>query len=382
MSTKNRSTRRGSVYHRKSDGKWVAVIDLTVEGGPRRRLVRYASSAAEADRKLRDELRKIEAGIRSAGRQVTVGAFLGRWLESIRPPHGVRPSTHRRYSELVNVHLIPGLGKLRLVALQPTDVDAFLAAKLDSGPAPRTVHHMRAVLRAALTQAVRDGLIVRNPAGLSRPVRVEHREMTVLSPEQARAFLDAAKGDRLEALYATALAIGLRQGEALGLRWQDVNLEVGTLRVEHGLQRIAGKVQLIPTKSARSRRTVVMPGMVADALREHRTRQLEDRLLAGGRWHDGGFVFTSSIGTPVDTSELRRAFHAVLRRAGLPAIRWHDLRHSAASLMLVQGVSPRVVMETLGHSSIALTMNTYSHVLPALQREAADAIDRLLGEPR
>ncbi|HUZ70392.1 MAG TPA: tyrosine-type recombinase/integrase [Candidatus Saccharimonadales bacterium] len=394
MSTKSRSTRRGSVYQigarrkeqglplRPGDGRWVAVIDLTVEGGPRQRLVRYAATAGEADRKLRDELRKVEAGIRTSGRQITVGAFLTLWLQSIRPPHGVRPSTHRRYSELVNVHLIPGLGKLRLAALQPTDVDAFLAAKLDSGPAPRTVHHMRAVLRAALTQAVRDGLIVRNPAGLSRPVRVEHREMTVLSPEQARAFLDSAKGDRLEALYATALAIGLRQGEALGLRWQDVDLEAGTLRVEHGLQRIAGKVQLIPTKSARSRRTVVMPGMVAEALRAHRTRQLQDRLLAGGRWHDGGFVFTSSIGTPVDTSELRRAFHAVLRRAGLPAIRWHDLRHSAASLMLVQGVSPRVVMETLGHSSIALTMNTYSHVLPALQREAADAIDRLLGEPR
>ena len=241
---------------------------------------------------------------------------------------------------------------------------------------------MRAVLRAALTQAVRDGLIVRNPAGLSRPVRVEHREMTVLSPAQARTFLDAVRGDRLEALYSTALAVGLRQGEALALRWQDVDLEAATLRVEHGLQRIAGKVQLVPTKSTRSRRTVVIPGMVADALRAHRTRQLEERLLAGGRWHDDAYVFTSTIGTPIDASELRRAFAAVLRRAGLPVIRFHDLRHSAASLMLAQGVAPRGGTETLGHSSITLTMDTYSHVLPALQRQAADAIDRLLGEPR
>jgi integrase len=380
MSTKARRRGKGSIYKR-ADGRWCAVIDLTVEGGPRRRLVRYAETAAEADRVLRDELRKVEAGIRTTGRQATVGDFLSRWLLSIRPPHGVRPSTFRRYSELVNVHLIPGLGRLRLSALQPTDVDAFLAGKLDSGPAPRTVHHMRAVLRAALSQAVRDGLIVRNPGGLSRPVRVEHHEMTVLSPEQARTFLDAVRGDRLAALYSVALTVGLRQGEALGLRWQDADLDAGTLRVEHGLQRIGGRLQLVPTKSARSRRTVVLPAMVTDALRAHRARQLEERLLAGGRWHDDGYVFASTIGTPVDAPELRRAFAAILRRADLPAIRFHDLRHSAASLMLAQGVPMRVVMETLGHSSITLTANTYSHVLPALQRQAAEAMDRLLSPP-
>jgi integrase len=176
--------------------------------------------------------------------------------------------------------------------------------------------------------------------------------------------------------------VGLRQGEALGLRWQDVDLEAGTLRVEHGLQRIGGRLQLVPTKSTRSRRTVLVPTLVTDALRAHRTRQLEERLLAGGRWHDGGYVFSSTIGTPIDAAELRRAFAAILRRAGLPVIRFHDLRHSAASLMLAQGVAARVVMETLGHSSYSLTMDTYSHVLPALQRQAADAMDRLLGEPR
>lgn len=381
MSTKGRSPRRGSIYQRKSDGKWVAVVDVTVQGGPRRRLVRYAATKLEADRTLRDELRKVEAGVRATGRQVTVGAFLSTWLASIRPPHGVRPSTFKRYGELVNGHLIPGLGKLRLSALQPTDVDAFLAGKLDAGPAPRTVHHMRAVLRAAMSQAVRDGLVARNPASLSRPVRVERHEMTVLSPEQARAFLDAVKGDRLEALYSTVLAVGLRQGEALALRWQDVDLDAGTLRVEHGLQRVAGKLQLVPTKSARSRRTIVLPGMVADAIRAHRAHQLQERLLAGGRWLDTGYVFASTIGTPIDPAELRRAFASVLRRASLPPIRFHDLRHSAASLMLAQGVPARVVMETLGHSSITLTMDTYSHVLPALQRQAADAMDLLLRSP-
>lgn len=376
MSTRGR--RQGSVY-RRGDGRWCAVIDLGTIDGKRQRRVVYAATAKEADKKLRDELRKVEAGIRATGRQMTVGAFLTRWLATRKAK--LRPSTFRRYSELVNVHLIPGLGKVRLESLTPSDVDGFLSARLDGGSSPRTAHHMRAVLRAALSQAVRDQLVSRNVASLSDPVKVEEHEMSVFAPDQARRFLEAVQGDRLEALYATALAVGLRQGEALALRWQDVDDDYRTLRVTHGLQRVSGSLQLVPTKTKRSRRTIVLPMIVATALRAHRARQTEERLLAGGRWHDEDYVFASTIGTPIDAAELRRAFAAVLKRAGLAPIRFHDLRHSAATLMMAQGIPVRVVMETLGHSSPSLTLKTYGHVLPALQRDAADTIDRVLGGP-
>jgi integrase len=199
-----------------------------------------------------------------------------------------------------------------------------------------------------------------------------------MSPEQARAFLDLVRGDRLEALYTVALAIGLRQGEALGLQWNDIDLDTGTLSVRHALQRIGGKLQLVEPKTRLSRRTIAMPPIVVTSLRAHRARQLQERLWAGSRWQEGNYVFASRIGTPLDGTNVTHGLQATLIAAGLPRQRFHDLRHACASLMLAQGVHPRVVMETLGHSQISLTMNTYSHVIPSLQREAADRMEEVL----
>jgi integrase len=172
--------------------------------------------------------------------------------------------------------------------------------------------------------------------------------------------------------------MGLRQGEALGLRWQDVDLELGYLRVSKQLQRIASRLQLVEPKTSRSRRSLAMPGSIVERLREHRARQGDEKRVAGDRWVDAGFVFTTLEGKPLDGTAISKQFHQHLERAGLAPRRFHDLRHSCATLLLVQGVSPRVVMEVLGHSQIGLTMNTYSHVIPELGREAADRIDRLL----
>ncbi len=177
-----------------------------------------------------------------------------------------------------------------------------------------------------------------------------------------------------------ALAVGLRKGEALGLRWQDVNLDAGTLKVRVALQLIYGKLQLVQPKTARSRRTLALPQSSVVALRAHRARQLEERLLAGPRWKDSGLVFPSSVGTPMNPRNLNRHFERVLNKTGLPRKRFHDLRHTCATPLLAQDVHPRVVMEILGHSQISLTMDTYAHFVPSLQREAADRMDTLLAQ--
>jgi integrase len=264
--------------------------------------------------------------------------------------------------------------------MTPQQVQSFLNAKAASGLAPRTVLYLRSVLRRALTQAERWGLVTRNVAKLTEPPRIPKQEVRPLSPQQVRQFLVAIEGDRLEALYLVALGVGMRQGEILGLAWRDIDLETGTITVRQALQRIAGKLELVEPKSATSHRVVPAPRIVLEALRAHRMRQLEARLLAGSRWHEDrrDLVFTTSVGTPMDGVAVTRRFKSIVAAAGLPDQRFHDLRHACASLLLAQGVAPRVVMETLGHSQISLTLNTYSHVIPALGREAADRMDAML----
>ena len=237
---------------------------------------------------------------------------------------------------------------------------------------------MHSVLRQGLVQALRWGLVPRNVATLVERPKVTRREVQPFDPDQVRILLDAITGDRLEALYTVALAVGLRRGEALGLRWQYVDLDAGTLRVCASLQRVNGKLQLQEPKTTRSRRTIALPQTVIDALRQHRARQLRERLSAGSHWQQHDLVFTTSAGKPHDPRNITRHFQKVLSGAGLPRIRFHDLRHTCASLLLVQGVHPRIVMEILGHSQISMTMDTYSHVMPELQREAATQMDALL----
>lgn len=223
------------------------------------------------------------------------------------------------------------------------------------------------------------GITPRNVATLVDLPRVERDDVAALSLADARAVVDAMRGDRLEAVVTVALATGLRQGEALGLRWQDVELDEGVIHVRHALQRMGGTVQLVEPKTKRSKRTVALPASAVTVMREHRKRQLQERLWAGSRWQEGDFVFTSTIGTPMTGADLTRRFQALLAAAGLPRMRFHDLRHGAASLLLAQGVPPRVVMEMLGHSTITLTMDVYSHVIPDLRREAADKMEAVFG---
>jgi integrase len=211
-----------------------------------------------------------------------------------------------------------------------------------------------------------------------KPPRVEKADLKVFGPVEASKFLEAIREHRWEALFATALALGLRQGEILGLRWGDIDFTQCKLTVKHALQRVDGKLQLVEPKTDKSRRSIALPQVAVSALYAHRSQQEQEKALAGSRWMESGLVFTTTVGTAVDQRRLLTHFHAIVRTAGLPDIRFHDLRHSAATLLLAQGVHPRVVMEILGHSSISLTMNTYSHVIPVMQRAAADQMDEVL----
>jgi integrase len=307
----------------------------------------------------------------------TLGQFLDLWLSEIVRP-SVRAWTYRGYEVHVRLHIKPVLGHVTLERIEPAHVQALLNRKLQEGLSSKSVRYIRGTLRAALQQAVRWGYLARNAAALVDGPRIERYEIKPFDATEARRLLDGLEGDRLQALYSVALTMGLRQGEALGLRWQDVDLPLGVLHVRKQLQRIDGKFELVDLKTSRSRRTLVMPATIAIQLKDHQARQTQEVEGHDHRPSPLDLVFTRPDGGPLDGTVVTHQFHRLLDRVGLPQRRFHDLRHSCATLLLAQGVSPRVVMEILGHSQIALTMNTYTHVLPELKHDAAERMDRVV----
>ncbi len=371
-----RGQNEGTIYKRK-DGRWVAAVSLGYQAGKLKRKTFYGKTRREVQEKLTATLRDRQQGLPIVTERQTLGQFFDRWLEGCVKP-SVRPRTHFSYAQLVRLYIKPELGHIQLAKLSPEDVQAFMNARLKAGLSARTVQYLRAVLRRALGQALKWGLVARNVATLVDPPRYKRPQVIPLSHEESRTFLQSIKGERLEALFSVALALGMREGEALGLRWQEVDLQARTLRVNVALQRIEGKLLLVEPKTERSRRTLPLPESIVATLRLHRVHQLEDKMIAGDRWKESGLVFTSSIGTPLLARNVVRKFHSLLKKAGLPHHRFHDLRHSCASLLLAQGVPARTVMEILGHSQINLTLNTYAHVMPAMMRDAANVMDSVL----
>jgi integrase len=376
MGNRKRGQGEGNIYKR-ADGRWAARISAGYRNGKRARRWVYGKTRAAAAKQLRATIQAHEQGSLVAPGRVTVEQFLTRWLEDCAKPK-LRPSTVASYAQIIRLHVVPGLGPVPLQRLNPPLVQSWLNERQKAGLSPRTCQYARAILRSALGQALRWGIVSRNVVTLVESPRVTKHEIRPLQPDQARALLDAVRLHRLGALFTVALALGLRQGEALGLKWDAVDFQAGTLQVRAALQRVGKKWILVEPKSERSRRVVALPRMAIVALRAHRVRQKKERLLAGPRWNETGFVFATRTGTPLAPRNLNRAFKGLLKRANLPDVRFHDLRHTAATFLLAQGVDARTIMETLGHSQISLTMNTYSHVLPTLQRDAADRMNRLL----
>ena len=380
MSRRKRGQGEGNIYKRK-DGRWAARVSVGYRNGRRSRRWAYGDTREDAAKKLRAAILDHEQGTLLAPGRETVAQFLSRWLEDSAKLK-LRPRMYASYAQVIRLHVEPNLGRIPVQRLAPQHVQRWLNELQKAGLSPRTCQYARAILRSALAQALRWGLVSRNVATLVESPRVPKHEIRPLQPDQARALLQAARSHRLGAVVAVALALGMRQGEALGLRWDAVDLKAGVLHVRAALQWVGKQWQLVEPKSERSRRAVALPHVAILALRAHRVQQRKERLLAGPDWQETGLVFTTRTGGALDPINLTKAFKRLLKKAGLPEVRFHDLRHTAATFLLAQGVDPRTIMETLGHSQISLTLNTYSHVLPVLQKEAAVRMNELLARSK
>ena len=377
---KRRGPGEGSITHR-TDGRWMArlTVGTKPDGKP---LVWYAygDTRKEVAEKLAGAIAVHNKGEPIIATKQTVAEYLDYWLDTVVKPRR-RPRTYDSYEANVRLYLKPHLGHVNLAKLSAIDVDRMVSALMGRGLSARTVDLARDVLQLALSHAVKRELIGRNVAALVDPPHVPAYEAHPLDAEGARALLAAIRGHPLEALCVTTVALGLRQGEALGLRWTDVDLEDATVRIAHELQRIEGKWQLNEPKSARSRRTLPLPAFLVALLREHRARQVAHAAELGERWRgaEWNLVFPTYYGEPQHGTSVTNSFRRFLAEAGLAQMRFHDLRHSCATLMALQGVNMRVAMEILGHSQISVTANIYTHVVTEETRDAMARMDRLLG---
>jgi integrase len=358
----------GAVYHR-PDGRWEGQI--RIPGGHRRSF--YARTRRDVIRRLAEARWALGQGLPVSSGTQPLSVFFARWLALTRPR--LRPTTMRAYT--INVgRLTPFLGRVPLRSITPGMIESTYASLLRSGLSDRTVEQAHAVLHRALNQAMHWGLASRNPTELVTPPRPRTREMTALSRAQLRHFLQVTTGTRWHALWTLLGTTGLRLGEALGLTWRDIDLETGKLIIQRSLQRQpGGGLVFVPPKTERSRRTVHLPELTRRALLAQREVQ-QCHPVAGGMESD--LVFTSLRGGAVEPSEINRALTRELHRAGLPHIRVHDLRHTTASLLLEAGTHPKIVQDLLGHSTIRLTLDTYSHLTPPLHQASARTMDLLL----
>lgn len=372
-STKRRGNGEGSISQR-PDGRWMAQVTTGYSGdGKRLRKTVYGWTKKE----VQDELSKLQGqkldGTLTGPGKTTLAAFLDRWLEDTARPN-IRPVTHACYKGIIANHISPRIGGIGLRKLTPASVQALYSDLERDGASAYTRRLCHAVLHRALKQALKWGMVPRNVCDAVEPPRVKRNEkIRPLTAEQVGKLLATAASDRLAALYVVAVTTGMRMGELFGLQWSDVDLEAGAIYIRHALQELNGKLTLGEPKTAKSKRRVELPKLAVDALNEHSMR-----LFAAGRIASG-YVFTNTEGNPLRRSHFHRQdFKPLLKLAGLPNIRFHDLRHTAATLLLLEGVNAKIVSERLGHSQIGITLDTYSHVLPTMQKDAAARLDRLL----
>ena len=374
---KRRGNHEGSIYKR-ADGRWVASITLGYESLKRTRKSFYGKSRAAVAKQLSNAISDHQKGLPVTTEQMTVALYLKRWLRDVIGPSDLKDRTKHDYADMVRLHLEPELGGIQLIKLAPLDIRAMLNRKRKAGLGPRRCQYIHAVLRLALGQAEGDGLVHRNVAKLVKVSGGPRVEIRPFTEEEARTFLAAVRDQRLEALYVTALTLGMRQGEILGLRWDDVDLDQGMLAIRRTLVRINGVVSFPEPKTERSKRVLWLPQITINALHVHRTRQLEERLIAGSSWIDTRLVFTTETGEPLRDTNVTKAFQKLLSLAGLRHQRFHDLRHAAASFLLAQGFELREIMGILGHSNLSLTADLYTHLMPAVGQQAAKRMDSFL----
>lgn len=365
---------------KRSKGSWTLWIDLGRDpetGKRKQQTMTVPGTKKDAERELRATLTRLEEGAYVKPAKLTVGEYLNQWLESYVATN-TAPRTMEGYQLIVQRHLIPNLGAIPLTQLQPSHLQIYYAKALTGGRADgngglsaRTVLHIHRVLSEALTHAVKWQILIRNVALAVDPPRPKRFEMTTLDEDQVMALLQAA-GSQYHKLFTVAVYTGMRRSELLGLRWKDVDVDLAQLSVTKTLHRTAdGGFVFTEPKSAKGRRTIALSPSICILLRKLREYQIAEKLLLGLKFKDDDLVFSKPDGAPYDPSGVTHTFKRIVKRLGLPDARLHDLRHTHASLMLKQGIHPKIVSERLGHSNIGITLDTYSHVMPGLQEAAA-----------
>lgn len=368
----------GSVFRRpeRKGKQWVAQIVL--ENGKTRQ--RYFKTQAEADEALNKMLYELRQGTLITEKDQTVKQHFERWLAVHKTK--IRHSTYLTYRSAVDKHILPAFGHLLLRKLTAQDLDTFYAQKAEERLSSSRIRGIHTIIFMALKQAVRWRLLARNVSEdvSSLPRDSQPHERQTLTPEQAQKLLDAAKGHRLEAMITLALATGMRRGELLALRWQDIDLHHRSLSVRRSVSRLPGGHRVHEPKTASGKRSITLPPFVIEALQQHRIRQLETKLKAGPEWEEHDLVFCNIYGRFLNSASLYDLFTSLVKKAGLPRMRFHDLRHSAATILMAMKVPIKVIQELLGHSNITITLNVYGHVLPSMQDEAMDKMERLFGQ--
>ncbi|MFJ9026550.1 tyrosine-type recombinase/integrase [Streptomyces sp. NPDC102259] len=401
--SRTRANGDGTVYQRK-DGRWEAAGYVLAPGNTRKRVRVYGATRKDAMTKLTEKIAASNRGLPIAAADSTVSAYLAYWLDGVAVHH-LRENTHTRYAASIRLHLNPGLGVKKLARLTTRDVRTFLdglrttcqccAQDRDSVRrsccaigrccgkrlSPLTVTYVHAVLKSALEHAVREDELPRNVARNVKTTTPRPRRFQPLTATEARQLLHAANRDRLHALYELALRTGLRKGELLGLHWEDLDLDGGTATIHRSLQRTRSQgLTVLNTKTLASERRIALPTECISSLKIHQEQQREERQATGPGWTDNGLVFTTPNGRPLDPGNITRRFRRLLHRAGLRPIRFHDLRHSTATLLLEQSVDLVVIKELLGHAHIGVTAGVYAHVRLRLQRQAIDTLSDVLTE--
>ena len=372
-----RGNGEGSITRHKKSGLFMARYTVETPDGLRKRKTIYGKEREEVADKLIEALSNRNKGLVFEGEEQTLSAYLDRWLNgSVKG--SVKPSTYESYERMIRNHIKPALGHRKLKNLAPDHVQYFYQKKLDDGLAPGTVRLMHGILHKALEQAVKWGVVPRNVCKATTPPKLNPEEIHPLDAEQAKQILEAARGNRLEALYVLAVTAGLRIGELLGLKWEDIDLDAETLHVRRTKSQAKSGPTFTTPKNGKGR-SIRLTRRAVEALKSHKAAQNAERLKLGDLWEDNGLVFCTKAGKPLDFRNVATAsFKPLLKTAGLLDIRFHDLRHTCATLLLSRGHHPKLVQDLLGHASVAMTLDRYSHVLPGMGDQTAAAMEAAL----
>lgn len=379
---RRRGNNEGTAPRLRSDGRWQIDLRYQDANGIHRRTAVYGKTQSETRAKATELRKRLEHGQPVRDTTDTLDSFAGEWITTALAASQRKQTTKAVYGALTRSQIIgSGLGRLPLSKITPRAVEGWLVELNNKGLTEATVRSVYNILRAILDVAVRDGALSVNPAAIVKRPRVTRAEAQYLTDDQVHAVLSAARTTRFASLFELLIHTGLRRGEALALQWSDVDLEAGTLRVRATLTRFDGKLQVTEPKTTKSDRTVPLDVDAVRVLRAVRIQQAQDRLRAGSWWHQTGFVFTSRSGEPCEPRNALRAFHTAARHAGLPvSVGLHTLRHTAATILIEEGVPLKIVSEILGHASVTITGDIYGHVSPDVAREAVAKLSARLSE--